>query len=53
MGSGKYYSNAVIWAYQKNIVNGYADGTFGVGEFITREQIAKMLMEYADRRDMI
>ncbi len=50
VGSGKYYSNAVIWAYQKNIVNGYADGTFGVGEFITREQIAKMLMEYADRK---
>ena len=46
--SGAYYSDAVIWAYQNGIVNGYPNGTFGINDNITREQIAKMLMVYAD-----
>lgn len=46
--SGRYYSNAIIWAYQNGIVNGYADGNFGVDDNITREQIAKMLKYYSD-----
>ena len=46
--TGQYYSDAVIWAYQNGIVNGYPDGTFGINDNITREQIAKMLMVYAD-----
>ncbi len=46
--SGRYYSSAIIWAYQKGIVNGYADGSFGVDDNITREQIAKMLKYYSD-----
>ncbi len=50
VADGIYYSDAVIWAYQNNIVNGYSDGTFGVNQFITREQIAKMLMEFADKQ---
>lgn len=45
---GRYYSNAIVWAYQNGIVNGYADGSFGVDDYITREQIAKMLKVYAD-----
>ncbi len=45
--SGKWYSNAVIWAADKGIVNGYGDGSFGVDTNITREQIAKMLYLYA------
>lgn len=45
---GRYYSDAIIWAYQNGIVNGYADGRFGVNDNITREQIAKMLKYYAD-----
>ena len=46
--SGAYYSDAVIWAYQEEIVNGYPDGRFGVFDPITREQIAKMLRVYAE-----
>ena len=38
----------LAWAYQNGIVNGYADGSFGVDDYITREQIAKMLKVYAD-----
>lgn len=47
---GRYYSSAVLWAYRNGIVNGYADGSFGVDDFITREQMAKMLRIYAQVR---
>ena len=46
----KWYSNAIIWAYQRKIVSGMGDGTFGIDRNITREQIAKMLYEYAKGR---
>ncbi|MBR6771384.1 MAG: S-layer homology domain-containing protein, partial [Lachnospiraceae bacterium] len=45
--AGKWYSNAIIWANQKGIVQGMGNGTYGVDLEITREQIAKMLNEYA------
>lgn len=44
---GQWYSPAVIWAYETGVVKGLGDGRFGTNENITREQIAKMLMEYA------
>ncbi|MGN0330454.1 MAG: S-layer homology domain-containing protein [Kineothrix sp.] len=44
---GQYYSKAVIWANDKKIVSGMGDGSYGVERNITREQIAKMLYEYA------
>lgn len=46
--AGRYYSDAVIWAYQEGIVNGYPDGRYGVDDNITREQMAKMLNLYAE-----
>ncbi|MBR6771510.1 MAG: chitobiase/beta-hexosaminidase C-terminal domain-containing protein, partial [Lachnospiraceae bacterium] len=46
--AGKWYSNAIIWAYENKIVSGMGDGTFGIERNITREQIAKMLYEYAN-----
>ena len=45
---GKWYSDAIVWAYRRGIVNGYPDGRFGHGDSITREQMAKMLKGYAD-----
>ena len=44
---GKWYSNAIIWANENKIVDGYLDGSYGINKNITREQIAKMLYEYA------
>ena len=43
----KYYTNAVIWASQKGIVEGYPDGTFRPNDNITREQLAAILFRYA------
>ncbi|MBR1931848.1 MAG: leucine-rich repeat protein [Lachnospiraceae bacterium] len=44
---GQWYTNAVLWANHNDIANGNADGTFGVGNHITREALALMLYKYA------
>ncbi|MBR6291082.1 MAG: S-layer homology domain-containing protein, partial [Clostridia bacterium] len=46
--AGKYYSNAVIWAKNNNIVNGVSEGKFDPSGKITREQLATMLNRYAE-----
>lgn len=44
---GQWYSNAIVWASEQKIVSGYTDGRYGINDNITREQVAKMLYEYA------
>lgn len=46
--SGSWYEDAVIWATQNDIVEGYTSKTFGPNDPITREQMAAMLYRYAD-----
>lgn len=50
VADGEFYSEAVIWASAKNVgvIGGYADGTFGPGDDLTREQMAVMLYRYAE-----
>lgn len=43
----KYFANAVIWAQQNGIVNGYSETKFAPEDNITREQIASILYRYA------
>ncbi|MBR6770189.1 MAG: chitobiase/beta-hexosaminidase C-terminal domain-containing protein [Lachnospiraceae bacterium] len=50
VADGKYYSKAIIWANKQGIVSGFTDGSYGVSVNITREQIAKMLFEFAANR---
>ena len=45
--AGKWFSEAVIWANENGIVSGPGDGTYGPYDNITREQMARMLMEFA------
>lgn len=45
--NGKWYTNAVLWASNENIVVGYDDGSFGINVPVTREQIAAILYRYA------
>lgn len=45
--AGKWYSNAIIWAYENGIVAGLGNGRYGINDNITREQMARMLMEFA------
>ena len=42
-----WYSNAVAWAKQKNIISGYDDGSFKPNAPITREQMAAIFYRYA------
>lgn len=46
---GKWYYNAVIWAYNSGVATGYGNGKFGIGDNITREAVAVMLYKYANQ----
>ena len=41
-----YYADAAVWASANGIVTGYADGTFGPDDPITRQQLAAILWRY-------
>lgn len=45
--AGQWYTDAVIWAAENKVVEGYGDGNFGPGDEITREQMATILCRYA------
>ena len=44
--AGAYYASAVAWAKDKGIATGYSADNFGVGTYITREQISLILCRY-------
>ena len=44
---GAWYTNSVLWAKENGIANGRKDGSFGVGNNITRQDLAMMLYAYA------
>ena len=41
-----YYGPAVAWAEDHDIVHGYVNGKFGVGDKITREQVVTILYRF-------
>ena len=48
--NGQWYSNAVIWAAQNDIIIGYTDSTFGWNDPITREQAMTILCRYSESK---
>jgi len=44
----EWYGPYVAWAAQNGIVNGFEDGTFLPNQTITREQMALVIMRFAD-----
>lgn len=46
-----WYADAVIWASENGIVNGYGSGKFGPTDNITREQLTAMLLRYSDYKE--
>lgn len=46
-----WYADAVAWASEKGIVNGYGNGLFGSNDDITREQFVVILYRYAGSPD--
>ncbi len=51
--AGKWFTDAVIWASEKEIVNGMGDGKFAPGDGITREQLATIIMRYSEFKEII
>lgn len=48
VAAGQWYTEAVIWASENGIVNGYENGTFAPTNKVSREEMAAMLMRYAE-----
>jgi hypothetical protein len=46
VAAGEYYTDAVVWAAEHEIVLGYPGGGFGPNDNITREQMAAILYRY-------
>lgn len=44
------YYDAIVWASNTRIANGYADGTFRPYDNLTRQQLATFLLRYANYR---
>ena len=47
VANGAWYSDAVAWAAESGIVDGYGGGEFGPNDSITREQLATILWRYS------
>ena len=50
VAQGAWYTSPVLWAYDNRIVSGYANGSFGTSDKITREQLALMMYKYAQTK---
>lgn len=48
--TGRWYSAAVAWAVSEGYVSGVSEGVFGLGQNITREQLARLLYLYAEKQ---
>ena len=46
LNKSQYYYDAILWAAQNKITNGYSDGTFGVGKSVRRKDIVTFLYRY-------
>ena len=49
---GKWYSDAICWATENNIVIGYDDGSFRPNASITRQELVSVLYRYLGCPDM-
>lgn len=49
---GMWYTDAIAWAAENKIVEGYGDGIFAPGDAITREQIVAILHRYAEYKKL-
>ncbi len=47
VAEGQWYTEAIAWAAENDIVLGYGNGSFGPDDNITRQQLAAILYRYA------
>lgn len=48
----RWYTDAVMWAAENNIMQGYGDRTFGVNDIITREQLVSVLYRFSQNNQI-
>ena len=48
VAAGTYYADAVLWAFENRIVEGYGGGMFGPNDSVTRQDLIVLLMRYTD-----
>lgn len=48
VASGSYYEDAIAWAAENGIMEGYNASRFGADDSVTREQMATILYRYAE-----
>ena len=46
VAEGEWYHDAIVWAYENEVVNGMTKTTFAPDASITREQVATILHRY-------
>jgi hypothetical protein len=44
--SGAFYAQYIAWAKANGYVSGYEDGTFGPGNYVTRQEMAAIIARY-------
>ena len=47
-----YFSNAVAWGSENNIISGYSDTEFAPNDNITREQMVSILKRFAEYKQI-
>ena len=47
VGADIWYTDAILWAADADVVTGYSNGNFGPADKINREQMATMMYRYA------
>lgn len=52
VAAGKWYSDAVNWAAENNIVSGLPNGTYAPDQALSREQMASILYRYAEYKGL-
>jgi len=50
--AGQWYTNAIVWAAANGIVSGVSAGRFGTNNNITRQDLAVILINYANFRGL-
>lgn len=52
VSDGKFYTSPAMWGKATGVITGYANGSFGPADKITREQVATILYRYATASEM-
>lgn len=52
VNESNWYSSAVTWAKENNIVSGYSDNTFKPNNLITMEELSSIILNYDKKKEL-